>query len=271
MVGLGGRRIELQLFLRAVRRLPEIWRAIVLFRNWGSFVLLYSGIRKFPGKFVVQSRSGLSIVCVEAVDVTTVWVVWCGRDYHLPVTARTVLDLGANIGAFSLFAAAYGKVESVVSLEPMASTCERLRENVVDNRLEKLISVHELGVAGETGTRTIWAGVGSAHSSMFQRNDPAWETGEKRQIAVIGLAELFATLGRAEWDCVKMDCEGGEVEAVLRADNATLRRMKFVAMEYHFPGSLAGAETALFAKLEEAGFKCVKHKRRERLAWFRRN
>jgi hypothetical protein len=64
-----------------------------------------------------------------------------------------------------------------------------------------------------------------------------------------------------------MDCEGGEVEAILAAGDETLRRMKHISFEYHFPGNIS-TESEFFGRLERAGFKCTSKSSVGRLAQF---
>lgn len=203
---------------------------------------------------------------LKTADIQTIWVVWCGGDYMLPSPGDLVLDLGANVGSFALLAVANGAGE-VVAVEPVKRTFEKLEENIKGNDSAARVRAMCCGVGKSSGIRQVWIGVSSPHSSMFQRADKRWENGDVVQIDVLSLEDLFKCCGVDEWDLVKMDCEGGEVEAILAADAGTLRRMKRLATEYHFPGG-EDLTSPLFNKLAEAGFRVLRHRPKERLAWF---
>ena len=95
---------------------------------------------------------------------------------------------------------------------------------------------------------------------MYYRNDPRFESGRTEEIEVISLDQRFKDLGIESVDLCKMDCEGGEVEALLAASDDVLRRIHLLTMEYHFPANLSD-ETTLFRRLSQAGFRCVVNSR----------
>lgn len=59
------------------------------------------------------------------------------------------VDVGANVGHFSLLAAS--KKAKVIAIEPIPDTFRRLNENVVLNNFEKLINLLNIGVADKKG------------------------------------------------------------------------------------------------------------------------
>jgi FkbM family methyltransferase len=61
------------------------------------------------------------------------------------------LDLGANVGVYSILASGVCHARSI-AVEPIAQTAERLALNVRLNGLDRLISVHQIGVSFEAGT-----------------------------------------------------------------------------------------------------------------------
>ena len=256
-------------YLRLFVKVREVLNCVRYFRNWIAVTRLYAGWSELPPGFMAISRSGWKITCVEPSDIQTLWVIWCGNDYYLPRSCHTVLDLGANIGVFTIKAANFANAETVISLEPVEGTFKRLEKTINENQLSSRVTSLQKGIGNSTGQRTIWLGSASPHSSMFFRGDKKWESGEESEIETITLSDLFAELDVSEIDFTKMDCEGGEVEAVLQADKETLRKMKFISMEYHFPENLSTWEE-LSSKLFDAGFTCVKHKPKEKIAWFKR-
>ena len=57
------------------------------------------------------------------------------------MAGRTVIDVGANIGVFSILASSLG-AKNVIAVEPVSSTYERLTKNVQDRKSTRLNSSH---------------------------------------------------------------------------------------------------------------------------------
>jgi FkbM family methyltransferase len=69
----------------------------------------------------------------------------------------TAVDVGANIGIHSaVMASCVGSSGRVLSLEPNTRVAERLRQNLVLNRLDQ-IEVFEVGASDSNGVATLWA------------------------------------------------------------------------------------------------------------------
>jgi hypothetical protein len=104
---------------------------------------------------------------------------------------------------------------------------------------------------------------------MF-RDDPRYESGETEEVEIVALEQIFEELDLKHVDMAKMDCEGGEVEAILQASDQTLRRIKHLSLEYHYPGDISN-DGIFFDRLVRAGFRCTHKSRIGRLAQFVRS
>lgn len=259
-----------KLLRRGMRALPSVATCGARFSNWAELARLYAGVSSMRPPVVAQGRDAFQLTLWEPGDVQTLWVVFCAYSYRLPRPRGLVLDLGANIGAFSVFAAKVLGAERIVAVEPVTGTFEKLRRNLGDNRLDDTVTALNHGIGGRSGPREIFLGTSSPHASMYFRGDARFESGETETIDVISLDDLFQQLGDDEVDICKMDCEGAEVEALLAASDETLRRIRFLCMEYHHPAKDLGTHEQLFGRLERAGFRCVAHDRQAKLAQFER-
>jgi FkbM family methyltransferase len=249
----------------AVTRLPEIGHSVKEFRNWAAITRVYAG-GPMPEDFAAHGRAGFTLPLRDPTDVVTAWVVFCTGGYYLPVNSDTVLDLGANIGAFSLFATKCRNARRVYALEPVAGTFDTLQDNLRTNGLANVSAIRK-GIGRETGKRTIYLGVTSQHASIIYRGMPRYESGLTEEVEIVTLDDLFEELNLEEVDMAKMDCEGGEVEAILAASDECLRRIKHLSLEYHFQSNISN-ETEFFGRLDQAGFKCTKMSRAGKLAQF---
>ena len=96
--------------------MPEISRCRALVPEWKSLVACYLGFNThFPltitlptGPFTFENLS----------DVRTFWVVWFAGTYPVEASDRLIIDAGANIGTFTLFALTQAPRCHVIAIEP---------------------------------------------------------------------------------------------------------------------------------------------------------
>jgi FkbM family methyltransferase len=123
---------------------------------------------------------------------------------------RTVLDIGANIGQFSLTMsyALRGKVK-IDSFEPNPFVCELLRRNVEKNTT---IRVYEYGVGSKSESQQIYYNPRrTAIGSLIKQNAGAGATAS----AMVHITSNVRRLTRrANYDLVKVDVEGYEFDAI---------------------------------------------------------
>ena len=122
-------------------------------------------------------------------------------------------DVGANVGYFSLVAAAaVGATGEVVAFEPGAAALERLTENVSLNPY-KNIRIFNLAVADADGEATLYRADGIADSSASLFSAAAGAAGGEtcRTVALDGLLQQE---GLRPPDFLKLDVEGAELAAL---------------------------------------------------------
>lgn len=122
-----------------------------------------------------------------------------------------LLDIGTNIGAYSLLAAAYGR--HVVSVEP---TCEHLillRQSVVVNGFQERIKIVENAISDTYETLTSW--------HLFKGNPGGIQMtkyeGKGQLIKTIPISKLSEFLNMGKKVLMKIDCEGYELKAMSKA------------------------------------------------------
>lgn len=252
---------------KAVVGAPTVIACARHFRNWAAVTARYVRPRPMTQPFVAHGRRGFSLTHWESSDVQTTWAVFCAKSYRVPRNPDTVLDLGANIGVFTIYATHVRGAKRVIALEPVRDTFEKLQANLANNKSDASVTVARLGVGGTAGRREVHLGVSSPHSSMYFRGDSRFESGGTEEIEVTTLDRLFQEHALESVDVCKMDCEGGEVEALLGASDDVLKRIRCITMEYHFPQGISDRPT-LFRRLESVGFKCAWHSRYGQMAAF---
>lgn len=144
------------------------------------------------------------------------------------------IDIGANIGAVSLQVAAFNdereqnKQIKVIAYEPLQSNLVLLDKNVKRNSKIEDVKIIKKGVWKENGTMTITDSGGSS-SIMPEKHR---ENAPTEEIEVITLEQVFRENGLTECDVMKIDVEGAEYQMLLAADKRTLRRIKYLTLEF---------------------------------------
>ena len=141
----------------------------------------------------------------------------------------TVVDVGANVGKWSLLAVERFPEATVLALEIVPATAAELRVRVQGR---ERIRPFDLGLADQSGTLTIrYNPAVSAHSTLTDY--PYTWKGEKIECPVIRGDEFLARERIQHVDFLKIDVEGAE-HLVLRGLEVSLRegRIRFVQFEY---------------------------------------
>jgi FkbM family methyltransferase len=69
---------------------------------------------------------------------------------HALQPSETFLDIGANIGAYTILASKVVKSHSI-SFEPLPETVERLKDQIHINRIEAMVDIKNIGVGNKKG------------------------------------------------------------------------------------------------------------------------
>lgn len=137
----------------------------------------------------------------------------------------TFLDGGANDGIYSLFAAKrVGASGTVVAVEPSSREYRRLLENVRLNRLPVRTIQGALGSAPGTATLAVAEDGHEGQNTIGAAvSNPKIATREHEEVVVTTIDEIAREGPFTRFDVIKLDVEGGEVDALLGA-HETLRR-----------------------------------------------
>lgn len=133
-----------------------------------------------------------------------------------------VVDIGANIGTFSLFAAQYA--DKVYAVEPEPHNLEALKNNInINNMNDKVIPI-PYGISDFKGTAVIHDSGGG--SSI--KDDGSFGA----EIEIMTLDNLFTLYQIESVDVLKVDVEGSELEIILGASKESLNKCKYITMEF---------------------------------------
>ena len=177
---------------------------------------------------------------------------------HL-VSGSTVLDLGANLGIYTLRALRKGC--TVFSFEPTPRICRILRENIKANGFEPTGRAHvvEAAVSSKNGSAVFFQnrGVCGQSSTLYADNED--DEKEKVTVETISLDSCRERFGRV--DFIKIDIEGAEYAAFcgmreLLAENPDVKiLMEFAPAHMTRAGVEPAAMLELISKLGFTAYK----------------
>jgi FkbM family methyltransferase len=139
----------------------------------------------------------------------------------------TFVDVGANIGLYSCWAASQvGPRGRVISFEPMPQNVESLRSNIALNRLTN-VEVFEVALSDTPGELDLF--VPPSHPGGQSGATRSFDPGGWRATDTVPAARLDDLFDGACLDVIKIDVEGSE-ELVLAGAMSTLTRYRPVLL-----------------------------------------
>ncbi|CAN5532665.1 FkbM family methyltransferase [soil metagenome] len=214
--------------LRRLRYLPLTRKKI---SNWLAFIYHYAlGLK--PAKPYLF-RNGAQLMIGRAIDHVPIIEIFLDEEYGTIPNDAVVLDLGANIGVFSIYATTTARNLQVYAYEPYPAFSELLKENVRLNQQMAAIRCFDSAVAGEPGNRSLQL---AEEGFFFPTLIHSAEKGSaENQVATrcVTLTEIMDDNALADIDLLKMDCEGAEYEILYATPASHLRRIRELRMEYH--------------------------------------
>lgn len=169
-------------------------------------------------------------------DPVVVREIWCENVYEVNEgtfdDTHVVVDLGANIGAFTLLAASMG-AQKVIAVEPEPDNMELLKKNIGNNYVVGTCEVifDERGVGGNNTSAVI---VGRHGDSFIQPEMGGIVPPDEKQtqVDIITLDQLFQDHNLEHIDCLKIDIEGMEGEVIRNASKETMQLCRYITVEY---------------------------------------
>lgn len=159
------------------------------------------------------------------------------------------IDVGANIGSYSILAAGVNQAQSI-AIEPVPNTFERLNQNVELNALNQYLKSLNIGLSDQ-------AGILHFTTKNGQQNHVIKDAGSSTFAAVIKVSTLDLIAVDYPPTLLKIDVEGYET-AIIQGGNETLQnpKLKAVIMETMGLGIRYGFdEKALHHKMRGFGFE----------------
>jgi FkbM family methyltransferase len=160
---------------------------------------------------------------------------------------RTVIDVGANIGCFSLRAKQLWPDCRIISIEPEPGNFAALQEHIQISQLQNVTAL-QIGLSDQRGSFDLYLSPRNIGGHSMYR-----KTGQSVKIKTTTLRDTMAAMApEGTCDLLKIDCEGAEypILSTLTADVA--ERIGCIIFE---PEPTLYDLEALKARLRDVGFE----------------
>jgi FkbM family methyltransferase len=214
-----------QIMKNIIRRFVLVLRGIAMFKDWQIWLLARLGLSRRSGIGMFRMRDGTAF----AIDFShnnvgtfqEVWLMDLYEKYQQIRPKDIVIDIGASIGAFSVLAAKRGA--RVYAYEPTPRSFKLLMRNIIGNN----VVAYELAVASKIGHAEFFETGGDEGNSLL----PLRGAISSFRVATTTLDYIIEQVGHCNF--LKMDCEGGELAILENVAATTLKKIDYIAMEYH--------------------------------------
>lgn len=208
--------------------IKKIFRGISRYKNWLS-VMSCMLMHKKPTSVIL--RSGIRIASSEKSDIIgMISEIFFSKRYNPAgfeiIEGDIVVDVGANIGVFSVYAAT-SKASKVISIEPEKENAEFVKKNMKINGFAKnhiLLRAALFDISGTASLITSDCNEGHIVKAFDE---------EGEVIQTIDPNDLFATLNIERINFLKIDCEGAEGRIFSAKNREWLNKIDKICMEYH--------------------------------------
>lgn len=161
--------------------------------------------------------------------------------------SHEIIDVGAHIGVFSIYASVLNPNVKVFAYEPEEENIALLKENLKLNNIQNVVA-KGVAVGAKDGSKDFFVSADSHNHSFFETENSV----KKIKVQVWGFGKI---LQKAEVvDFVKMDCEGAEFEILNSLSPEDFAKVKAFYIEYHEYSPEMKAED-LIKLIQRNGFK----------------
>lgn len=182
-----------------------------------------------------RMKNGLSLnVNKNQGDLTTLFEVFVDEDYKFGESTPeklNIIDIGANVGYFSLYITKKFPNANIYSFEPFPDTFTRLNEHL---KLNKAVNVkpYNLAVSDFEGTSKFysfeWTGCNTMIDGEFDES-----LSKVTEVNCVKFDDLRKLTGSEKFEYAKIDCEGSEYPMLLNSSDEALKAVKKYIIEVH--------------------------------------
>ena len=233
-----------------ITKIKILIKATNVFKNWYLYPLVYFNIIK-RDYVIFETYSDLKIkLRTRSTDLMALTNVWLVEEYsNFRINGNDIIiDIGAHIGLFTLYASQYCTNGIIFCFEPVEENYSVLLDNITQNNL-KNVKPFKSAVSKSESTITIYRNKDEAGHSMFSF------TSHALKVNSISLKKIIDENSVNQCNLIKMDCEGAEYEIIESLPLEYFKKISKLIIEYHFADSKPKLVNDIKTKLMTASFK----------------
>ena len=180
-------------------------------------------------KHTYKFTNNLEISTCFQEDAQVIFAIFFHRTYGDIGSEKVIVDIGAHIGVFTLYAA-YDKNNTVYCFEPSPINFRMLQANIKNNSPLGTITIAEKAVTSKPGQALMAANLGNLSRLYRQDEEPTF--GEVANcVECTTLEDIFNEHSIEKCDILKIDCEGSEYDILFNAPEYLFERIREIRME----------------------------------------
>lgn len=156
-----------------------------------------------------------------------------GRYKFIPAAGEHWLDLGANVGAFSVWAASQHPSVTVHAYEPDPESFSLLKHNLRINKLDRQVRCYQAAVVTDRRQQAVLH-CNTARGNVWRNSiERSWRGGEDIVVPTISMRKVLDSVPAGSY--MKLDVEGSEMpilEWLIRT--AAITRLAGMVFEWSF-------------------------------------
>ena len=203
------------------------------FRSWGLLLRAFLGKQLSEPATLHFWRQPTEMRVRSAMDIWSVKETFLDQFYMRYGTQIepdwVVVDIGAAIGEFTVYAAQKAAAGEIYAYEPNPQSFALLQENIMLNKLSN-VQTFCVGVWDQAGGMQL--DLVNAEplqgKTVFQQDEAI-----TAEVPVITFDQLVQDSVDSLIDLLKLDCEGAEYAILMGASAKSLARVQRIVMEYH--------------------------------------
>jgi FkbM family methyltransferase len=178
----------------------------------------------------------------------------------------TIIDIGANVGLFTMFAVSKYPDSTVYSYEPIYSNFQQLVKNKELNSTQKIYCFNK-AACGHNGRIKINFDKTDSFTTSATIINNGGDNKDSMEVSCLTLSEVFKENNLDNCDLLKLDCEGAEYDILYNTPKDILNKIDQMAIEVHQGKKEKENLSSLKEFLLELNFKLFQFGDRLHMLW----